>query len=99
MRSKGSTQSVPVLFGVGVWWCPKVANTGPTGREDGRCSDLHNWVGSRRFKMWNKWEKKPNITFNYNSVEFKILKTSNFWDYIPVSHLSCCYSFPMPYPL
>lgn len=43
-------KSVPVLFGVGVWWCPKVANTGPTGKEDGRCSDLHNWVGSRRYE-------------------------------------------------
>lgn len=42
--------SVPVLFGVGVW-CPKVASTGPTGREDGRCSDLHNWAGSRRFEQ------------------------------------------------
>lgn len=39
-------KSVPVLFGVGVWWCPKVANTGLTGREDGRGSDLHNWAGS-----------------------------------------------------
>lgn len=41
-----SDRTVPVLFGVGVWF-PSDATTGPTGKDEGRCSDLHNWAGSR----------------------------------------------------
>lgn len=41
-------RTVPVLFGVGVWF-PSDATTGPTGKEEGRCSDLHNWAGSRGY--------------------------------------------------
>lgn len=52
-RSQTSTKCLlPVPFGVGVWWRPKAASTGPTGREDRLCSYLQNWAGSGGKTAW-----------------------------------------------
>lgn len=38
----------PVLFGVGVCKLPITVTTGPTGKVEGRWSDLHTWDESKQ---------------------------------------------------
>lgn len=65
LNPRHSDSTVPVLFGVGVWF-PRDATTGPTGKDEGRCSDLHNWAGSRaQFDTLN-----PKVTLKYENYTF-----------------------------